>query len=64
MSTQKKKIATYFGIILFSLTVFVGSHLTTKAAPTDPCDDICISRPNIICTYIIGHGYCLGYPTW
>lgn len=64
MSTHKKKIATYFGIILFTLAIFVSGDLTTKAAPTNPCDDICLSGTNNICTYMIGHGYCIGYPTW
>lgn len=35
------------------------------AEPTqEDCDAICISRPDRICIYMIGHGYCVGDKNW
>lgn len=35
---------------------------TSKAADLSLCWEICVSQPDEICTYLIGTGYCIGYP--
>lgn len=64
MQTLKRNAVRILGITFFILTVFLSNKLATKAAPTNPCNDICGSKPNQICTYIVGHGFCIGYPDW
>ncbi|MEW6507688.1 MAG: hypothetical protein AB1432_08085 [Bacteroidota bacterium] len=32
----------------------------TKAGKPKLCDEICTSQPNLVCTYIVEHGYCFG----
>lgn len=60
MSALRTKVLRILGVIFFIFVVLISSNLPTTAAPEDPCKDICNSRPNHICTYLIGHGYCIG----
>jgi hypothetical protein len=37
---------------------------TSQAKEVSLCGEICTSKPDEICTYLVGTGYCFGYPTW
>lgn len=36
---------------------------TSQAAELSLCGAICSSQADVICTYLVGTGYCFGYPT-
>jgi hypothetical protein len=49
-------------IDLFGLKVSVFTNSTY--ASEQPCSPICDMRFWATCTYLVGHGFCTGYPKW